>query len=70
MVVSVLATLALGHPERLDDLLVGYGRAVDRDIIRGWWSWRCLGSIQWLFENGYGGPETFPETGVLRANAV
>lgn len=64
-----IASLALGHPERLDDVLAGYGTAIDRDLIRGWWAWRCLGSIQWLYENGYGEPETFPETAVLRTNA-
>lgn len=64
-----IATLALGHPERLDDLLAGYGRDVDRDLVRGWWSWRCLGSIQWLYENGYGEPDSLPETAVLLANA-
>lgn len=62
-----IATLALGHPERLEDLLRGYGREVDLDVVRGWWSWRCLGSIRWLVENGYGEAETLPETEVLRA---
>ncbi|MGF6824129.1 hypothetical protein M2317_003054 [Microbacterium sp. ZKA21] len=33
-----IAVLALGHEERLDDLLVGYGTDVDRDVIRSWWS--------------------------------
>ena len=65
-----LATLALGHPERLDDLLRGYGREVDENVIRGWWSWRCLGSIRWLVENGYGAAETLPEAAVLVANAA
>lgn len=65
-----LASLALGHPERLDDLEVGYGRPIDRDIVRGWWAWRCLGSIRWLFENGYGDPRTLPETARLLANAA
>ncbi|MGC8006345.1 hypothetical protein ACP3V7_24900 [Salmonella enterica] len=33
-----LAILTLGHEERLDDLLVGYGTAdVDREVIRSWW---------------------------------
>jgi aminoglycoside phosphotransferase (APT) family kinase protein len=29
-----LATLTLGHPEHLDDVLAGYGADVDRDRIR------------------------------------
>ena len=31
-----LATLTLGHEERLDDLLAGYGGGADRDVIRAW----------------------------------
>ena len=62
-----LASLALGHPERLDDLEAGYGCPIDRGIVRGWWSWRCLGSVRWLYENGYGEPDTLPETAVLRS---
>jgi aminoglycoside phosphotransferase (APT) family kinase protein len=62
-----LATLTLGHPEHLDDLIIGYGTAVDLDVIRAWWSLRCLCNIRWLVENGYGSPEQFPETAVLHA---
>ena len=36
-----LAVLTLGHPERLDDVLAGYGVDLDREVISGWWSWRC-----------------------------
>ena len=32
-----------------------------------WWSWRCLVVIRWLYENGYGDPQTFPEAAVLRS---
>ncbi|HET7901646.1 MAG TPA: phosphotransferase [Candidatus Nanopelagicales bacterium] len=60
-----LATLTLAHEENLDDLLTGYGVDVDRDLIRAWWSYRSLVAIRWLAENGYGAPETFPETAVL-----
>jgi aminoglycoside phosphotransferase (APT) family kinase protein len=28
-----LATLTLGHPERLGEVVAGYGRDVDRDLI-------------------------------------
>lgn len=62
-----LATLTLAHDEHLDDLLAGYGEDVDRDLIRAWRSWRCLNAVRWLFENGYGSPEDYPEVAVLRA---
>jgi aminoglycoside phosphotransferase len=61
-----LATLTLGHPEHLDDVLVGYGDGVDRDLIRAWWSMRCLCNLRWLHEHGYGEIDTFPEVAVLR----
>lgn len=48
-----LATLTLGQEDRLDYLLAGYGAEVDRDVIRGWWSLRCLVVIRWLIEHGY-----------------
>ncbi len=62
-----IATLTLAHEEHLDDVLTGYGTDVDRGRIRAWWSWRCLVAIRWLFENGYGAPETYPEVAVLRS---
>ncbi len=62
-----LATLTLGHPERLEDLLAGYGSDVDPNVIRAWRSVRCLLAVRWLFENGYGSPESFPEVAVLRS---
>ena len=62
-----LATLTLGHEEHLDDVIAGYGAAVDRDRLRAWRSWRCLIAIRWLFENGYGPPEEYPEVAVLRS---
>ena len=60
-----LATLTLGHPEHLDDVAAGYGTDVDGDLIRAWWSLRCLSNIRWLVEHGYGSPEEFPEVAVL-----
>jgi aminoglycoside phosphotransferase (APT) family kinase protein len=60
-----LATLTLAHEEHLADVLAGYGTDVDRDIIRAWWSWRCLVVIRWLFENGYGLIDEYPEFAVL-----
>lgn len=62
-----IATLTLAHEEHLDDVLAGYGTDVDRDLVRAWWSWRCLVAVRWLFENGYGAPETYPEVAVLRS---
>jgi len=29
-----LATFTLGHEEHLDDVIVGYGSDIDRDVIR------------------------------------
>ncbi len=60
-----LALLTLADPECLEDVLAGYGRDVDRERIWAWQSWRCLTSIRWLIENGYGDSRTFPETEVL-----
>lgn len=62
-----LATLTLGHPEHLGDVIAGYGSDVDHDLIRAWWSLRCLSNVRWLAENGYGSPEEFPEVAVLRS---
>lgn len=61
-----LATLTLGHPEHLGDVVTGYGIEVDRDLIRAWWSLRCLSNVRWLVENGYGSPDGYPEVAVLR----
>ena len=61
-----LATLTLGHPEHLDDVIAGYGTDVDRNLIRAWWSLRCLSNVRWLAEHGFGPPETMPEVAVLR----
>jgi len=60
-----LATLTLGHPEHLGDVLAGYGAEVDRELIRAWWSLRCLSNVRWLVEHGYGPPEEYPEVAVL-----
>ena len=61
-----LATLTLGHPEHLGDVIAGYGSDVDRELIRAWWSLRCLSNIRWLVGAGYGSPEDFAEVAVLR----
>lgn len=62
-----LAILTLGHPEHLGDVVAGYGTDVDRDLIRAWWSWRCLVVVRWLVKAGYGSPEGFREVAVLRS---
>jgi aminoglycoside phosphotransferase (APT) family kinase protein len=62
-----IATLTLAHEEHLDDVLTGYGADVDPGLIRAWWSWRCLVAVRWLFENGYGAPNEYPEVAVLRS---
>ena len=64
-----LATLTLAHEEHLDDVIAGYGINVDRDLIRGWWSLRCLSNVRWLFEHGFGSPEDYPEVAVLRSQS-
>ncbi len=60
-----LAVLTLGHPEHLHDVAAGYGDDIEFDVIRGWWSYRCLTAIPWLFEHGFGAAETYPETALL-----
>lgn len=62
-----LATLTLGHPEHLGDVIAGYGTEVDLELIRAWWSLRCLTNVRWLVEHGYGPPDEYPEVAVLRA---
>ncbi|GAB3408904.1 phosphotransferase [Schumannella luteola] len=62
-----LATLTLGHEGRLDDLLAGYGRDVDRAAIRGWWSLRSLFNVRWLSEHGFDPFAPGCEVDVLRA---
>lgn len=47
-----LATMTLGHEERLGDVVAGYGTDVDLDVIRAWWSLRSLLGIRWLVEHG------------------
>lgn len=62
-----LATLTLSHEEHLGDVLAGYGTDVDVDLIRAWWSLRCLLGIRWLVEHGFGPLEEMPEISVLRS---
>ncbi|MGW2831758.1 phosphotransferase family protein [Streptomyces sp. NPDC001286] len=48
-----LATFTLGHEEHLDDVIAGYGRDVDLDVIHAWWSLRSLLIVRWLTEHGF-----------------
>ncbi|MFJ5926971.1 phosphotransferase [Kitasatospora sp. NPDC092948] len=50
-----LATFTLGHTDRLDDLLAGYGADIDLDLdlVRAWWSLRTLLAVRWLTEHGF-----------------
>jgi aminoglycoside phosphotransferase (APT) family kinase protein len=62
-----IASLTLGHPEHLDDVLAGYGRDIDLDVVRGWWSLRSLTAIRWLVEHGFDPWAPGCEVDVLRA---
>ncbi|MGH9016688.1 MAG: phosphotransferase family protein [Acidimicrobiales bacterium] len=59
-----LAILTLGHEEHLSDVVAGYGTDVDIDLIRAWWSLRCLRAVRWLIEHGFD-PE--PEVDLLES---
>ncbi|CCF64912.1 Putative phosphotransferase (fragment) [Nocardia cyriacigeorgica GUH-2] len=65
-----LATLTLGHPEHLDGVVAGYGAAVDREVIRGWWSVRCLRGVRWLVEHGFDPSAPGCEIDILRRQAM
>jgi aminoglycoside phosphotransferase (APT) family kinase protein len=62
-----LASLTLGHPEHLSDVIAGYGTDVDLDVIRAWWSLRSLTAIRWLVEHGFDPSSPGCEIDVLRA---
>jgi len=62
-----LATLTLGHEERLGEVVAGYGADVDLDIIRAWWSLRSLLASRWLIEHGFDPDSPGCEFDVLRA---
>jgi aminoglycoside phosphotransferase len=62
-----LAILTMGHPEHLGDVVAGYGTDVDLDVVRGWWSLRCLLATRWLVEHGYGPAEKYPEVALLQS---
>jgi aminoglycoside phosphotransferase (APT) family kinase protein len=62
-----LASLTLGHPEHLGDVVAGYGTDVDVEAIRAWWSLRSLLAVRWLFEHGFDPSAPGCEIDVLRA---
>jgi Ser/Thr protein kinase RdoA (MazF antagonist) len=62
-----LASLTLGHRERLSDVVAGYGAEVDLDVIRAWWSLRSLTAIRWLVEHGFDPASPGCEVDVLKS---
>ncbi len=62
-----LATLTLGHEERLGDVVAGYGTDVDLEVIRGWWSLRSLLAARWLIVHGFDPSAPGCEFDVLRS---
>ncbi|WP_405513258.1 phosphotransferase family protein [Streptomyces canus] len=62
-----LATFTLGHEERLDDVISGYGTDIDLDVIHGWWSLRSLLIVRWLIEHGFDAFAPGCEVDVLRS---
>jgi Ser/Thr protein kinase RdoA (MazF antagonist) len=62
-----LASLTLGHPEHLSDVVAGYGSDVDLEAIRAWWSLRSLTAIRWLVEHGFDPSSPGCEIDVLRS---
>jgi aminoglycoside phosphotransferase (APT) family kinase protein len=62
-----LATVTLGHPEHLDDVVAGYGTDVDLDVVRAWWSLRSLRGARWLIEHGIDPFRSGCEIDVLRS---
>lgn len=64
-----IASLTLGHEERLGDVVAGYGAdaGLDLDVIRAWWSLRSLLAIRWLAEHGFDPAAPGCEVDVLKA---
>jgi aminoglycoside phosphotransferase (APT) family kinase protein len=62
-----VAILTLCHEERLADVVAGYGRDVDLEVIRAWWSLRCLVAVRWLAQHGFGPIDEMPEVAMLRS---
>ncbi|MEU8124946.1 phosphotransferase [Spirillospora sp. NPDC049024] len=62
-----LATFTLGHEEHLDDVMAGYGREIDLEVIHAWWSLRSLLIVRWLVEHGFDAFAPGCEVDVLRS---
>ncbi|MEV8376250.1 aminoglycoside phosphotransferase family protein [Kribbella sp. NPDC056861] len=63
-----LATLTLGHEERLPQVAAGYGLdRVDVEVVRAWWSLRSLSASRWLIEHGFDPDSPGCEFDVLRS---
>jgi len=62
-----LASLTLGHEERLADVVAGYGTHVDLEVISAWWSLRSLLAARWLIEHGFDPSSPGCEFDVLRS---
>ncbi len=65
-----LATLTLGHEERLAEVVAGYGADVDLDLLRACWSLRSLLAARWLIEHGFDPNTPGCEFDVLRSAAA
>ena len=62
-----LASLTLGHEERVGDVVAGYGTDVDLHVLRAWWSVRSLLAVRWLVEHGFDPSSPGCEVDVLRS---
>jgi len=62
-----LATLTLGHEERLAEVVAGYGADLDLELIRAWWSLRSLLGSRWLVQHGFDPSAPGCEFDVLKA---
>ena len=62
-----LATLTLGHEDRLPHVAAGYGTDLDLDVIRAWWSLRSLSASRWLITHGFDPNSPGCEFDVLRS---
>lgn len=65
-----LATLTLGHPQHLTEVIAGYGTDVDLDVICAWWSLRSLLGVRWLLEHGFDPTAPGCEVDILRTQAA
>ena len=62
-----LAILTFGHEDHLEDVVGGYGREIDLDVVRAWWSVRSLLATRWLLEHGFDPFSPGCEVDVLRS---